>query len=232
MKWSLTIDRYLREGRTVSGGCGATGAQEQLQTAQMNFYNTMTAEQSSTFASNQAILSALTKSFQPILEAGISQQGFSPAELQNMESEATTGSGQAYANASKALAAQQGDEGGGTTYIPSGAKMEQQEQLATSAAQNLATEQSNITAADYATGRQNYLEAANVLGGVAAGYNPTGYAGQATGAGSAASTTANEIASENSSWMNLAAGALGAAGTAFKGAGTQALFPTSSSTNS
>jgi len=38
------------------------------------------------FGKNQAILSALTKAFQPILEAGPNQRGFSTEELQNLES--------------------------------------------------------------------------------------------------------------------------------------------------
>ncbi len=197
--------------------CGASQGQKDLAASQTAFYNQMVQQQTATFGQNQAILSALTKSFEPILQAGINQEGFSPAELQNLESQATTGTGQNYSNAAKALAVQQGNQGGGNVYIPTGAKMQQQQQLATSAAQNESGIQSGILANDYATGRQNYLEAAGILGGTAAQYNPTGYSNSATGAGSAASTTQNEITQANNSWMNLASGALGAAATAYAG---------------
>jgi hypothetical protein len=197
--------------------CGASSEQKQVEASQQAFYTQLTSEYGTVFGENQAILGALTKSFEPILSAGINQQGFSPAELANLNAQAVTGTGQNYAKAEKALAAGQAAEGGGTSYIPTGAKMEQQRQLATSAAENESAIESNIVAQNYATGRQNYLEAAGMLGGVAGQYNPTGYAGAATGAGSAASTTANEISQANNSWMGLVTGALGAAGTAAGG---------------
>lgn len=208
--WTDFKPRYLRLALT----CGASSQQNEIEQAQSNFYNELTAQYGQSFAANQEILKALTRSFQPILNAGINQQGFSAPELANLNAQAVEGTGQNYNAASKALAIQQGNEGGGTTYIPTGAKMQQQEELATSAAANESQIESNITAANYQTGRQNYLEAANVLGGVAGQYNPAGYASAATGAGNAASNTANEIAQENNGWMNLVSGALGAAGTA------------------
>jgi hypothetical protein len=207
--WHKTIELYLAEGRSVSGGCGASSTQEDLQAAQTAMYKEMSAQYTQTFAANQKILTALTMSFLPTLNLGINQQGFSQAELQNLEGQATTGTGQGYSNASKALAEAQGTQGGGTSYIPSGAKMQQQEQLASTAAQQEAGIESNIMAEDYATGRQNYLEAAGVLGGVAGQYNPAAFANATTGAGSAAATTANEVNQADSSWMNLAGAALG-----------------------
>lgn len=197
--------------------CGASQESKDIEHSQANFYKEMTSEYSTVFGENQAILGALTKSFQPILDAGINQEGFSKPELTNLQGQATTGTGQIYSKAAGALAKAQGAEGGGTTYIPSGADRQQQLQLATSAAQTESGMQSNILAEDYATGRQNYMEAANVLGGVAGQYNPAGFANSATGAGSAASTTANEITQAGQSWMGLVSGALGAAGTAAAG---------------
>src|ERR1039458_2785521 len=197
--------------------CGASSQQNQIEAAQQQFYSTLTSEYQTTFGENQAILGSLTSSFEPLLAGGINQIGFSDAELQTLQSQATTGTGQTYARAAAALGAQQGAEGGGTAYIPSGAKTQQQQQLAESAAQNESGINSNILASDYATGRSNYLEAASVLGGVAGQYNPTGYANSATGAGNAAANTANQIAQADNSWMNLVGGSLGAAATAYAG---------------
>lgn len=197
--------------------CGASSQQTQLGDAQTAFYNQMVQENSQVFGQNQAILSSLNKSFEPILAAGINQEGFSAGEKANLDAQAVEGTGANYSKAANALAVQQGAEGGGNTYIPTGAKQQQQAQLATSAAQSESGIESDITAQDYATGRQNYEQAAQVLGGVAGQYDPTGYSNAATGAGSAASTTENEISQANSSWMGLVSGALGAAGTAAGG---------------
>jgi hypothetical protein len=215
--WSDTIERYLREGRGVSGGCGASSAQVGLQNSQIQFYNQLTANYAQQYSENQQILQELTKSFNPILAAGPDQQGYSPAELQSLQSEATTGVGQNYSAAQKALALEQGAQGGGNSFVPSGAASEQRAQLAESAAQQQSGEQLGIEQQNWAQGLSNYQFAANELAGVAAQYNPEGQAGAATGAGSSAATTANEVTQANQSWMQLAAGALGAAGGALGG---------------
>lgn len=193
---------------------GASSAQEQLQAQQMQFYSTLQSEYSTVFGENQDILKSLTSSFEPILKGGINQEGFSPAELTALNSSAVTGSGQAYASANKAVNDKLASEGGGNTYIPSGAKSQINEELASSGAQNLGNQELGITEADYATGRQDYLDAAGILGGVAGQYNPTGYAGATTSAGSSAETTANQINQENNSWVNAVVGGISGAGSA------------------
>ena len=203
--------------------CGASSQQKQIEASQAQFYDTLTSQYKTLFGESQGILGELTKSFEPILKAGINQEGFSAAELNNLNSQAVSGTGANYGKAADALSKQQAASGGGNTYIPTGAKMQQQRQLAASAAENESNIESNIVAQNYATGRANYLTAAEGLGQVNAALNPTGAANAATGAGSAASTTANEITQAQNSWMNLVGGALGAAGSAFTGAGTKAL---------
>lgn len=197
--------------------CGASSQQTQIEASQASFYNTLTSEYKTIFGEDQGILKQLTSSFAPILAGGINQEGFSAGELANLNSQAVTGTGRNYAAARSALAAQQGASGGGNTYIPSGAKNEINAQLAQSAAANESGIESNILAADYATGRSNYLAAAEGLGGVAGQLNPAGFANSATGAGNAAASTADAITQANNSWMSLVGGALGAAGTAYGG---------------
>lgn len=196
---------------------GASDEQKDTFAAQSAFYKEMTAENKQVFARNQDILAKLTASLQPILDAGINQMGFSPEERAALNTQAVEGTARNYSKAAAALGEQQGAEGGGTVFIPSGAKMQEQAALASSAAGSESDIQSNILAADYATGRSNYLAAASGLGGVAAGYDPTGYANAATGAGNAAASTANQISQANNSWMQLVSAGLGAAGTAAAG---------------
>ena len=197
--------------------CGASQQQKDIEASQAAFYDTLTSEYKTLFGQSQGILGELTKSFEPILKAGINQQGFSAGELNNLNSQAVSGTGANYAKAADALSKQQAASGGGNTYIPTGAKIQQQQQLAESAAENESRIESGIQAENYATGRANYLTAAQGLGGVASELNPTGAANAATGAGSAAATTANEITQANNSWMQLVGAGLGAAGTAAGG---------------
>lgn len=197
--------------------CGASSQQKDIEASQAAFYNELTSEYKGVFAQNQAILGTLTKSFQPILAKGINQQGFSPEELATLNSQAVTGTGENYAKAKAALANQQAAEGGGNAYVPTGVKEQQNLQLASSAAQNESAIEGKIASDNFATGRENYLSAAGALGGVASQLNPTGFAGAATGAGSAAATTADQITQANNAWMSLAGQGLGAAGTAIAG---------------
>jgi hypothetical protein len=197
---------------------GPTSAQQDLQASQSAFYKQLTSEYGTIFGESQGILTALTKSFSPILAKGPSQEGFSDAELNSLNSTAVSGTADNYAKAAAALSKQQAAEGGGGgPYIPSGAKMQQQDALATSAARTQSLEEGQIVQADWNQGLQNYWNAASGLGSTAAELNPNGAANAATGAGSAASQTAQEIAQESGSWMSLVGAGLGAAGTAAGG---------------
>jgi len=190
--------------------CGATGAQTQLETEQADFYQQAIQQQQQNYAQDQEILGSLSKEFSPIFAAGPNQEGFSQGEVNNLNTQATEGTAQNFNQADKALREQQAATG---VAAPTGAQEAQQAALASSAANSEAQQKQQITQANYNQGYQEWQQAAAGLGGVSAQLNPTGYSGAATGAGEAAGTTANQIASENNSWINAALGAAGAIGT-------------------
>ena len=199
---------------------GAPQGQQELATAQSNFYNQLTSEYSTMYGENQNILNTLTTSLQPIVAAGPNQTGFSPAETSAMRSEATDLTAEGYRSASTALNTKLAGEGGGNAFIPSGANEELKGSLMGSAEAENAQLQENITGANYATGRGNYFAAENALGG-AVGQTESplaGLGGAASSAGSAANTTYNDIAQENTAWMGPVFGAIGAVGGAATGA--------------
>jgi hypothetical protein len=218
------IGEYLPVSETLSSyvgradlACGASQQQKELETAQAAFFNEQTQEYSTVYNEAQGVLKSLTAEFTPILQAGPNQQGFSQAQLDNLNSTAATGSGQAYHSVEQSLAQQEAAQGGGNDYLPSGAKVQLQEELGASEAQNLGNEQSQIQQANYAQGNQNFQFASSVLGNTAAQLNPNGYSNAATNSGNAAASTANQITQANNSWMGLVGGALGAAATAYAG---------------
>lgn len=190
--------------------CGASKEQKEISQAQTKFYNTMTNSYQQAFGNNQAIQSLLTAGWDPIFKAGINQEGFSGAEKAALQTGATEKVAGEYAKAAKALGESQAARGGGNVPgLSSGADEQAREELAAAGAKESSTLSNQITEEDYALGRQNYLAAAGALSGVAAGYNPVGYAGAATGAGSAAAETANQIAQANNAWMAPVFGAVG-----------------------
>src|SRR5579884_3939285 len=100
--------------------CGPTSAQTELQSEQADFYRQMTQEYTTVFGEDQGILSSLTKTFEPILEAGPNQKGFSDAERNDLNSQAIEGTAKNYAAADRALKEDQAAEGGGDTVAPTG----------------------------------------------------------------------------------------------------------------
>lgn len=195
---------------------GASSTQESLNQSQTNFYNQLTADYGQQFANQNAVLGALRSSLEPILKAGPNQYGFSQAETNNLNSTAIQGTGQQYANASKSLREIQAAQGGGNSVLPSGVAAQQQAALNSASANQASSELLGIQNAGYQQGYNQYQTALGGLSGVAGMYNPASYAGQATGAGSAAASEANTITQENnaaSPW-NVVGGLLGGAASA------------------
>ena len=212
-----------RDGYPFSGRWadlkGPTTSQTQIAGAQANFFNTLSSSFNTMFAGQTGILQSLQSAFQPILAAGPNQFGFSPMELSVMKGQAVDTTAATFAANQAALNQALAARGGGTSFLPSGAQAQLQQQGYTAASQQESNLLNQITQAGYAQGRQNFLQAANVLGGAASMYNPTGFAGATTGAGQAAASTAGTIAQEKaaaSPWGAIG-GILGGAASAFMG---------------
>ena len=195
--------------------CGATSAQTQLQDEQIQAYQTAQTMTQEEYGNQQAIYGPMAQQFQSIFNLGPSQEGFSAGEKNTLNAQAVTGTGENYSNAAKALNEQIAGEGGGNESIPSGANTQLKEQVAQRAAQEESSEETQIQEADYNQGRADWQAAGEGLTSIAAGENPLGYENAATGSGTAASNTANQVAQEQNSWVNAAIGAAGSVGGAF-----------------
>jgi hypothetical protein len=190
--------------------CGSTGAQNTIQGEQMQEYQqlqNMTNEQYSNF---QSLLSPVTEQLQQIFQQGPSQTGMSAAEKNDLDATAIDTTAQGYAKAATAQNEKFASEGGGS--LPSGVEAELQNQTALEAAGTESKELTQVDEEDYQQGLQNWQNAGQGLEQIASLENPVNYINAETGAGSAASNTANEIAQEQNSWVNAAIG--GAAGVA------------------
>lgn len=174
-KWTATINRYLSEGRTVSGGKGddTLKAQEQAQAA---FTNTLMQSYQQQFGRQSQILDFLTKQMEPMIQ---NPQGFSPQALTAMRTGASDTNAMQFKNASQALNTQLTARGGATD-LPSGVDAQLRAGMAEAGAQNEAEAQNQITLQNEQLKQQNYWNAVNALSGNAAQFNPTGYANSAT----------------------------------------------------
>jgi len=193
---------------------GPTSQQVTLQNEQIQAYQQaqqLTAQQ---YANQQSIYGPMVGMFQSIFQKGPNQEGFSGAEKSQLDAQAVEGTAENYSQAAKAVGESEAAEGGGNNPLPTGAQEQTKAEIATSAAQEESGQETQIDQADYQQGYNEWLSAAGGLESIAAGENPLGYESNETSAGSAASSTAAQIASEDNSWINSAIGAAGAIGAA------------------
>lgn len=206
---TIRITRYIREGRTVSGACGASVQQQQIAAEQQANFNQMTQQAAAVFGDTSKVFGELQSSFAPILAAGPGQQGFTAPELASMRSQAVTQGGIATRNAQQAAGERAAAAGGGTTVLPSGAAMGQEANIAEAGAQATANQLSNINLQSAELGQQNWMNAAGILGGAANTFNAsTGAGSAATGSGSAAMSGASTVQQANQEGINDALGVI------------------------
>src|SRR5208282_1499707 len=194
-----------------------SSAQKNLASEQAAFYQTLTADYGTQFQSQSNILSSLQTAFNPILAAGPGQYGFSTGEDTALRSSAADSIARNFSGAQTALNENLASRGGGNTFLPSGASAQLQAGLEGSEATQQATASNTITQAGYAQGNSNFNTAAGVLGGAAQQYNPLGYAGAGTSAGSSAFNSATTLYNQGTAWESALGGIVGGAAGAFLG---------------
>jgi hypothetical protein len=191
--------------------CGAGSGLTNVANQQSSAYNTMLNQAQTVFGNSSTVFNDLVNTFTPTVAAGPDQQGFSPAEVSALKSQAITQTGNSYNNAKYAAGEAQAANGGGNVAdVNGGSKTATDLSVANGAAATTANEENTIDLNNYATGRQNYdtavsgLEnAPNVFGAATSAENA------ATGSGSSAASTQNQVAQQNQSWVQAVTGALG-----------------------
>lgn len=200
--------------------CGPSQSEKNLQKSEADFNQTLQQDYAQTFAANQEILKALNASLAPILAAGPNQQGYSPAELAALNTQAIESNATGVNQAEKAAAQREDAAGGGTSLLPSGVNAQINAEIGTAGEENLSREQLGITQANYAQGRANWQTALSGELATASGFNPLGYASATTSANTSAFNEANAINQQsNQMWSDVLGGVVGIAGSFARGYG-------------
>ncbi len=204
--------------------CGPSGAERnaagqiaQTSAAQTAAYQQAIQQAQQVFGASSSVFNQLQSAFSPILAAGSQQSGYSPGELQNLQSSAITQSGQAYRNAAQAAGERTAARGGGTAFLPSGVDAAVQGNIAAQGASQTAGELSQINTNNANLGRQNWLAAAgalsgapNVFGAASNAMGASTSAGQAAISGGQANFNAqNQLQQQSNWWQPLVGQALG-----------------------
>ena len=198
--------------------CGSTAAQNQINQSQINLYNTMSSVYGQEFSQSESIFNELQTSLAPIVAAGPNQQGFSPAELAAMNSQAIGQAGNSYSSQIQAEKEGAAAAGGGNSLVPSGAQDQIRAQIGSNAENQESNALNTITQNNFATGRSNYFNAVGALSGATGVFGSANSAGGAAAAGgSSAMSGANSIQQADGSWMGLVGGILGNVSGTFDG---------------
>lgn len=176
---------------------GASSDETAINQQQQAFQTTLQNDYSQQFANQSNILSSLQNSLSPTVAAGPNQFGYSTAQTNALNSTAIQGAATASKQAQQQVQNQQAIAGGGNQYLPSGVNAQNNASVASNSANNLSNSLLNIQNSGYQQGNANYNNAVAGMGGVAQQYNPTGYAGATTSAGSSALSGASAINQQN-----------------------------------
>lgn len=198
--------------------CGPSAAEKSLQNQLSTFSSLLMQNYSTVFGKQQDVLDAINRSLSPILRAGPSQRGMSGEEVAARQAQliASTGAASKMAQqAARTFGAGQG--GGGTSGVTSGITKQIESAIASQQAGNLGAGLSNLEAANWDIGRENYWRAAGGSQALAAGYNPSAEMSGAIGANQGAFQEAKTIhEQEQEASQMIAGGITGLAGAGLK----------------
>jgi len=203
---------------------GPSSTQIQLQGEEAQFYQEGMQESQTAFAEDQGLLKQMEAVYSPILAKGPNTNAFAGEEQTALDAQAIEGTARSYTQASRAVGEQEAAEGGGDNPLPGGAGEQAKEQVANTAAGVESAEEEQVLAAGYSAGEHEFEEAGSALSTASGQLSPTSYESAATGAGSAAETTANQINQEENSWVAPVLGAVGAVGGAVVGENPGGVF--------
>lgn len=212
-RYVLDKSEHFEYNGVVALACGANAQQKQVEASQQSFMTQAQQQATQVFGAASQVFNGLMATFAPIVQAGSDQRGFSAAENAARQSAIVTQAGTSFRNAKQALGENLAASGGGNTGLPSGVAATEETQLAEAGAANTANLLNQNTQENYAVGRQNYQSAVQGELGATSVYNAAeGALSGANQSGEAASTSANNIAQADNSWVQGVTGALGAIG--------------------
>lgn len=219
MNWSTIIDRYIAEGRTVSGAKGDKTANN-TEVSQGEFTKTLQGMFAQNNAKQQGQLDFLNQKLQ---SAVTNPQGYSPQTLAAMRTQTTEQGAQSNKDVMQAVNGKFAGETGATA-LPNGVQEQVAGQTEAQIANQEATSQLNITEQNGQLQNQNEWKAIEGEQNVAQLENPTGFASSASNAAGTVSNLSDAVTKANGpGWGSILGGVvsagLNAAGQAAKAGG-------------
>lgn len=210
--WTKTIERYICEGRTVSGGCGPSSGLKALSATTKAITTSAQAEASTIFGDASTVFNNLIGGLQSIVNGGPSQAGFSTAELNAKNAAAVQAGATMERNLGGAAAASAAAIGGGNAVTPAGGTEASVLAAKTAAASQTAATENQIQTEDYEQGNKNYEAAVGQEMGLTQVFNPaTQSEGEVNSAVKNQATVQTEMDKQQNWWQPMVTAAIGGA---------------------
>jgi hypothetical protein len=184
MNWTNTIEKYIAEGRTVSGAKGQDNTAASSEQSQAAFTRSLQNSFANNNAAQQSQLNFLNTKMQSTIN---NPQGYSPATLAALRTQGTDAVAAQNQNVERSANAMEATQGGAAA-LPSGVNAQINASDATQAAEANNAAQQNVTVQNANLEQSNYNNAVMGEESVAGQENPEG---MATGANAGAGQIAN-----------------------------------------
>jgi len=154
--WSQRIDRYIAEGRTVSGGCGPSAAMKNINSSIQSFSGTMVSEAKTIFGDASSMFNTISNAVGKVIAGGPNQQGWGAGLASSVTAGIVNAAATAGRNVKSALGAAIGAIGGGNTVAPSGAMANVTANALENVEAQKTQQEEQATVANYQQGNANY----------------------------------------------------------------------------
>ena len=183
------------------GFCGGTvsQAEKDASAASATLAKSLNTQAMTIMGNSSKVYQDLIGAFEPIAAAGIHQDGFDPATMATLKSDAITQTGVAGRNAMTAVKQANAAAGGGNAMLPGGAAIGAEMGTANAVAQGGAEDLSKIDLANKEQGQKNFIAASQGLAGAP---NVFGVANNAANSATGAQAASNGISEDMTKVQN------------------------------
>jgi len=181
--------------------CGTHGAENAAAAQQSSFTSSLLSQASTVFGADNSVFNAMSKAYSGIVAAGPSQEGFSAAEQNAINSQIVNNAAVSNRNISSAVNSRMSAVGGGNTPMaPTGAEANQNASIAEAVQAQESGQLTNATIANYEQGNQNWQVAGGMLAKAPGVFNNLGEVDKAAQSGLSANMANAEAADAASNW--------------------------------
>lgn len=201
--WTRTVEKYLAEGRTVSGGCGPSSALKAVNTQIQNFASTVQSEAGTIFGASNSVFNKITGALSGIINGGPGQNGWSASENAARTAQTVQAGATEARNLKGAAASSVAAIGGGNTVAPAGSTQQIVQNANIQAASDTAAGLNQNQIANAEAGRSEFNQAISAEEQAPSVFNAATAANQgATSANQSAFQSQQEMDNQSNWAMN------------------------------